>query len=317
MNFNIQDRTILLVKHGSYAYGLATPTSDLDIKGVCIPPIEYHLGFLHVFEQHEQMANKVGGEVDSVVYPFKKFAKLATDCNPNIIEVLFGADEDVLQMDDFGEQLRAFRRHFLSLKAKHTFSGYAYSQLKRIKTHRNWLLNPPKEPPSRKDFGLSDTFMPSRTEMGAFEALERKGEDGELSKEAQVMFGRERAYKAMLTQWNQYQEWKTNRNPSRAALEEKFGLDTKHASHLIRLMRMCKEILTTGQVIVKRPDREDLLGIKNGAKSYDEIIDEADRLDVECAALYETSTALPKEPDRNLIDKFVVNLTYRYLRLDG
>jgi predicted nucleotidyltransferase len=313
-NFNVDNRTILLVKHGSHAYGLATETSDMDIKGVCIEPLSYHLGFLHSFEQLERMGKD---NTDSVIYALKKFAKLATDSNPNIIEVLFGDDRDVLGTDEFGEELRAFRRNFLSLKAKHTFAGYAHSQLKRIQTHRSWLLNPPKQPPSRKDFGLSETFAASKTEMGAYEALERDGEAHQLSKEAQVMFGRERAYKEMVNQWGLYQGWKKNRNPARAALEEKFGLDTKHASHLIRLMRMCKEILSSGDVIVRRPDREELLGIKLGAKSYEEIMEEATRLEQECDALYLTSTALPKEPDRNKIDDFIVGLTDRYLTLHG
>ena len=42
---------ILLVTHGSHAYGLNTPTSDLDIKGIAIPPREYFLGFANSFEQ--------------------------------------------------------------------------------------------------------------------------------------------------------------------------------------------------------------------------------------------------------------------------
>lgn len=35
-----------------------------------------------------------------------------------------------------------------------TFLGYAMAQLKQIKTHRSWLLNPPKSKPLREDFGL-------------------------------------------------------------------------------------------------------------------------------------------------------------------
>ena len=38
--------TILLTKHGSHAYGTNLPTSDLDVKGVAVPPCEYFLGYL-------------------------------------------------------------------------------------------------------------------------------------------------------------------------------------------------------------------------------------------------------------------------------
>src|ERR1039458_5020213 len=37
-------------------------------------------------------------------------------------------------------------------------------------------------------------------------------------------------------QVDQYNGWKAQRNPKRAELEAKFGYDTKHAMHLVRLM---------------------------------------------------------------------------------
>ncbi len=48
----LNDNTIYLTKHGSQAYGTNTPTSDLDVRGVCIPPIKTHnLGLLNNFHQ--------------------------------------------------------------------------------------------------------------------------------------------------------------------------------------------------------------------------------------------------------------------------
>lgn len=312
MNFDIASRTILKVKHGSHAYGLAVETSDLDVKGICIEPLAYHYGFAKNFEQHIQEASK-GYEHDLVIYSLKKFAKLATDCNPNVVEVLFGADADVLECDSFGEELRAFRDNFLSRKARYTFAGFAHSQLKRIKTHRAWLLNPPKAPPSRKEFGLPETFGVSKTELGAFEALLDAGSAAQLSNEALALFSRERAWKNMQTQWTQYQNWKATRNPVRAEMEAKFGFDLKHATHLIRLLRVCCELLETGKVNVKRADSEELLNIRRGGVSYDALLEEAEALETRCQELYETSTVLPKAPNINKIDDFIVDLTRRYL----
>ena len=67
MNFDVSKRTVYLCKHGSHAYGLSTPTSDLDIKGVCIAPSETYLGFLGKFEQQEQMVHS-GYPEDKVIY---------------------------------------------------------------------------------------------------------------------------------------------------------------------------------------------------------------------------------------------------------
>ncbi len=315
MNFDVNARTILFVRHGSHAYGLNTPTSDEDFKGVCIKPRECYLGFLNRFEQHEQMGSKTDG-VDSVIYSLDKFTHLAADCNPNIIEVLHVADEDVLTINEFGEELRSIKDDFLSRKAKFTFAGYAHAQLKRIKTHRSWLLNPPKGAPTRSDFGLSETTKVSQSELGAFEAAVRDGIEVEMPKDVLTLFTREKQYQSAKMYHDQYNNWVKTRNPARAELEAKHGYDTKHGMHLLRLMRMCKEILITHKVQVKRMDRDELLAVRNGLRSYDDLVNEAEHLEAECDELYKTST-LRKEPDRQVLDKVIVDMTDRYLRLHG
>lgn len=329
MNFDVEERTILMVRHGSHAYGLNTETSDLDIKGIAIEPRNFHLGFMHTFEQYERMGNKYGGdlaslqhlkgtELDLVVYSLKKFARLAAECNPNIIEVLHIDDSDVLHIDKFGETLREYKDDFLSTKARHTFAGYAHAQLKRIKTHKAWLMDPPKAAPTRASFGLSETTKVSQSELGAFEAAVKDGIDIEVPKDVLSLFTREKQYQSAKTHWDQYCTWVKQRNPKRAELEAKYGYDTKHGMHLLRLMRMCKEIMLTGKVIVKRPDRDDLLGVRAGNLSYEFLIEEAERLERECDEIYKTGTSpLPKVPDRESLDRLVIQLTDEYLRLYG
>jgi hypothetical protein len=241
-----------------------------------------------------------------------KFCKLAVDCNPNIIEMLFATDADVIHIDAWGEELRAVRDRFISKKARHTFSGYAHAQLKRIRTHRRWLLDPPKERPTRSNFGLGETTKVSKSELGAFEALHNEGKSIEFAPDVLTLFLRERQYQAALTHWNQYENWKATRNEARAALEAKYGFDTKHAMHLVRLMRMCREILTDGSVVVKRPDASELLAIRRGEWSYERVIAEAEAIDAECAGLYAASP-VRHEPDRVWLDDFVIDLTERFL----
>ena len=254
MNFDVKDRTILLVRHGSQCYGTNVAGSDLDLKGVCIEPIEYHFGYLNRFEQLEQMANK-GHDADFVIYSLKKFARLAADCNPNIVEVLWVDEACVEEMDEFGEELRANAELFLSKKARYTFSGYMMSQVKRIKTHRVWLLNPPKEPSSRTKMGLPEQHKVLKGQLGVFGACSAVEliEQG-VPRNIVALFLKEREYQSKMTQWKQYQHWKKSRNPARAELEAKYGYDTKHANHVVRLGRMCVEILSGQGVIVKRPD---------------------------------------------------------------
>lgn len=297
-------RTIYMARVGSHAYGTNIEGSDVDYKGVCIETKEYFLGFAKQFEQLERK------EPDTVVMSLRKFCDLAADCNPNIIEVLNVHEGDVMWSSPWGDELRERAVLFLSKKARFTFAGYAHAQLKRIKTRRSWLLNPPKEKPTRAQFGLGETTKVSKSELGAFEAM---AGDVELPADVLSLFLRERQYQAALTTWNQYENWKAKRNDARAALEAQYGYDTKHAMHLVRLMRMCREILSRGEVIVKRPDAEELLAIRRGEWSYDRVVEHAEAIEAECEDLYKTSP-LPHHADRNALSDFVVDMTERYLR---
>jgi predicted nucleotidyltransferase len=299
----LSEATILLVRHGSQAYGTDTPESDLDIKGVAVPPQRYFTGFLHRFEQAEQKGDE--NQSDLTIFDIRKFCQLAADCNPNIIEVLWVDPEDVIYTDSYGTWLIQHRRDFLSQKAKYTFSGYAVAQLKRIKTHRQWLLDPPKEQPHRATFGLPETTLVSRDQMGVIQSFEDKGNcdlDAQFGSNVMEVYRKERSYHNALTRWNQYQLWKKTRNPKRAALEAKFGYDCKHGMHLVRLMRMCREVLISGEVVVRRPDAEELLAIRNGAWEYDRLVEWAEAQDAEMDELLKTSP-LPHSPDRVAIDK--------------
>jgi predicted nucleotidyltransferase len=308
-DFDIDSATILKVRHGSHAYGTNIEGSDLDVRGVCIPPLEYYFGFHKRFEQHVTNVPN-----DTCIFGLQKFVKLAADCNPNIIECLFVDEFDILEWRPAGLKLLGMRDMFITKRAKHTFSGYAHSQLKRIRTHRAWLLNPPKAKPERSTFGLPENRKASSSEMGAMEEVdEQVWNTSGVSESVLDLLRREKQYGAATREWSQYQEWKKSRNPKRAELEAKYGYDTKHAGHLIRLMRMCKEILETGKVIVKRPDAEEIKAIRQGIWCYGELILEAERLDAECEKAYETST-LPKSPDYAEIDRRVVGLMESYFR---
>lgn len=344
-------RTVLLVRHGSHAYGTNTASSDEDFKGIAIPPKEYFLG-THTFEQAELKAP----DPDAVVYDIRKFFRLAADCNPNIIEVLHTDPSDHFIVDPIGEVILEHKDEFLSKKIRQTFLGYAVAQLKRIKTHKKWIMNPPAAPPSRADLGLPEqTLIPQnqleaaraeiQKEMDRFQFDFMEGLDesvkmgiretmGDMLAELKItsdqhwmasarkiglsdnfieLMQRERQYNSARTEWEQFQKWKKERNVARAALEEKHGYDTKHAYHLVRLIRMCREVLTTGKVIVKRPDREELLAIRNGAWSYDQLIEFADREKQELDALYNTSNILPKLPNKEKLDALCLELVEKSL----
>jgi predicted nucleotidyltransferase len=275
---------IYKVVAGSQAYGLAREGSDIDIRSVCIPPKPYLLG-LNEFEQFENPTH------DIVIFALRKFVRLALGCNPNIIEILHVEPQHILFINAFGERLRAAREIFLTRRAAETFGSYAIAQLRRLERHHRWIIEPPTGPPEPAAFG-------AKPHRGRF-----KFPDSDA----------ERAYRASQRHWDNYQKWKRDRNPARAALEAQFGYDTKHAMHLLRLLRMGHEILAEGKVHVLRPDAKWLLEVRDGLLSYEELLELARQGEIELAELMKSSP-LPAEPDYAAAETLVIELHEMHLR---
>jgi predicted nucleotidyltransferase len=349
----LEDRTVLLVRHGSHAYGTNTPTSDEDFKGIAIAPRSHYLGFVYSFEQAEI---KPPREPDTVIYDIRKFFDLAAACNPNIIEVLHTDSADHIIVSKVGEEILEHKDKFISKRARYTFAGYAKSQLHRIKNHRRWLLDPPKGAPTRADFGLPEkTLIPQDQYLAAKAEIQKEldrfnldflegfredqriaihnamedilaelritTEDQWLSAARKIglsdnfilLMQREREYEGKKREWVQYKKWCEERNEERAALEAKFGYDTKHAYHLVRLIRMCEEILSTGKVIVKRPDAPELLDIRRGAWIFDRLIDYSESKDRSFDKLCRETKAIPDEPDMEFLDNLCMKAIERLI----
>ena len=343
-------RTFYMTRHGSHSYGTSLPTSDLDVRGVAVAPMEYYLGVSKTFEQALQ-----ADPDDFTVFDVKKFCKLAADSNPNVLELLFTDPEDHLVVTPTATKLLESRDLFLSKKAKNTFSGYARSQMKRINGHYRWLKSPPQAAPTRAEFGLPErTVIPADQLAAAQAAIQKQVDhwawhemehlDASLRQAVQDEFTRrlleitqwaeedmdekvwhaatrtlgfdgnfielldmERRYTSKLREWQNYQKWLKTRNPKRAELEAKWGYDTKHAMHLVRLTRMCRELLTEGVVRVRRPDAKELLEIRAGALTYEELCRYMDEQDAELNKLVQTSS-LPKQPNFKKIDQLCMEL---------
>ena len=274
---------ILRVRAGSRAQGLVTAGSDEDSRGVCIPEKRHLLG-LSQFEQWESP----GG--DHVVYALAKFARLALAGNPNLLEVLWTEAPDILHCDEFGERLRAGRTHFLSRRAGERFLGYAEEQETRLERHRRWIAEPPSGPPAPETFGAA--MLDGRARFPHADA--------------------QRAFDAALKHWTHFNTWRAERNPARAELEARFGYDTKHAMHLLRLLAMGSELLEQHVLLVRRPDAEWLRGVRAGRLDYEDLRETVADLKQRLRAALERTT-LPKEPDANAAEALVIEITERFL----
>lgn len=172
-NSYIKENTMFLAVHGSHAYSLNTESSDIDLRGVCFGPLQQYLGINSNFEQH--ISNT---PFDITVFELKKFLGLCANANPNALEILFVPERCIIHENSMGKLLRENKEIFLSKKLRHTLSGYAVAQLKRIKLHRAHLLNPPKEPGTREEFGLPSYREIRKDQFDAALAIIREDMDG-------------------------------------------------------------------------------------------------------------------------------------------
>lgn len=123
---------------GSHLYGLNRPESDEDYMGIFMPTVDDLLGLKKVEEVDNSTKSSsserrnTAGDVDDKSYSLHKFMHLLLQNNPNIVEVLFATPENILVDSPEFRELRANTEKLISLKVLHTFTGYAFSQKKKL-----------------------------------------------------------------------------------------------------------------------------------------------------------------------------------------
>jgi predicted nucleotidyltransferase len=167
----VEKRTILIGLAGSHGYGLNRPDSDWDFRGVFVAPKRYYLGFDCVEQKDAGWDERgifpfIDGNKDTVIYELKKVLQLLAGANPNVLELLWLPSYPVVT--SVGLHLIKHRQLFLSKKVKHTYSGYAFAQIKKMETHRKWLLHPPQKKPLPSDFGIENEEPLIKDELNAF-----------------------------------------------------------------------------------------------------------------------------------------------------
>jgi uncharacterized protein len=117
------------------------------------------------------------------------------------------------------------------------------------------------------------------------------------------------AYSMHCRDYRAYHDWVEARNDERYqnTLEHGKNYDAKNMLHTFRLLDMAAEILEHGTIIVRRPNREELLAIRRGEFQYEDLIQQAESKIKQIEALYEQSP-LPEMPDKALIEHLLVRV---------
>jgi hypothetical protein len=121
---NLYDRIIYRCVVGSQAFGLAGEHSDIDRRGIYLPPASLHWSLYGVPEQLENKENQ------ECYWELQKFLILALKANPNILECLYTPLLEIAT--PLAKELLAIREIFLSQLVYQTYNGYVMSQFKKM-----------------------------------------------------------------------------------------------------------------------------------------------------------------------------------------
>lgn len=116
-------------------------------------------------------------------------------------------------------------------------------------------------------------------------------------------------YKKIKDHVNNMWNWKLKRNEARGELEDQFGYDTKHASHLVRLLMSARRILAEDDYTPELSGEtlELVKDVRAGKYTYDWVLEFAEKLDAELDESYKIST-LQHKPDIKKINKVLIEI---------
>lgn len=344
-----ESNLIYKVRSGSHAYGTNLPTSDEDFAGIFIPPVEYFFGlqaFDLLSEQSEvdrsyyslrkfaNLAVANNPNVLELLFVDDKDVQLATKSAMVLRENRFLFLSQRCQKTFVGyakAQLHRIRTHTKWLSQELSDMAILEPLVIAGKVTKDWIAWRFGENMLRRfsdatfynnkvenEKAILDLFKgsniicpnqqderfytPSLEPLGAF-----------LVEDRSVLIFEKHKYDEAKKKRDQYVTWMAERNPVRHETELRFGYDTKHAMHLVRLLRAGYEILTTGDLHVRRPDAAELLEIRAGKWSYEHITAYADDMVGKIDSLTATEFRVPPTPNIQAISSLVVHLTQEHL----
>lgn len=459
MIFNYQNKKyelILLCVTGSRMYGtqyekgehplMPEYVSDYDYRGVIVAHEDEKVGLNKTIEQlspspekpkeiemnDELVAalNKGGlnleNRADIVLYEVRKFVKMASEQNPNILDLLFTDEEATIYVNKKGKKILDNKKEFLSKNVINRFLGYASQQLHRIKSHNKHIVKKPlhndvihglqdayadnridftwinvkfsgqlaqmisgktqqeantdkklENPISMRDFNkeylskisekelqkyakpeiinylklkdlhgkefkLRDTVATEEENIKFDDFLKNKASFRKITNSFYNIFDGGRGFLSRnndiknvepeitgdfishcsvdkqrfsndLDEVLDFWDWRVNRNPKRSALEEKFGYDTKHAGHLIRLMESAQEIMQTCDYTPRLNDEKKKLikSVIEGHFTYEEILKRSDESKKKIMAIKgDTNLIDDKDLNREKINSILLGVSY-------
>lgn len=306
----VEKGKILEIKSGSHLYGLNTPISDEDYVGVFLAPEDYIYGLktveqvdLSIVDKHENGKNTQFA-VDRKFYELKRFIKLASQGNPNVIEILFVGEESIVYASSFGRHLLENRKLFVSKNIIPKFLGYAESQKRKlmVKTENmRDLIDGLKFLQNEIDKGNDKITLPELIGNVEFDRIFKENKNKVHFNIGAYTLNRNITIKSAV----KWIEEIISNTSHRIENIKNVGWEFKHGSHLLRLLYQTIELCETGDLKYPLKYKDVLLKVKTGEMSYMEFIDLVEKAEARLQEVKDNNV-LPKSPDMKKIEKMVM-----------
>jgi len=319
MNPLIADKNkILEIISGSHLYGTNTENSDKDYIGIFLSPIEYILGFKKCEEVNlsikakDENGKNTDKAIDRKLYEFRKFIQLALSNNPNILEILFVNEKNIVFKNELGQKLLDIKHLFPHKGLKQKFLGYAFSQKHKMIIKKDCyfdLINGVNYL-SKIDKNKFLIEVITLSTCPHFIKLRKSGYNNvKFVSIGDINFSPSLPIKKVIKSL----EERISKVGNRRGLLNRYGFDVKFASHLIRLMLEGIELLKTGKLEFPLKERQLLLDIREGKWTVEQVLEFSEQLEREMESLTISST-LPAKPRTEEIEKFTIGILYDYIR---
>ncbi|RWX02286.1 nucleotidyltransferase domain-containing protein [Flavobacterium cerinum] len=341
----IKDKNLILfeVISGSRSFGLDTATSDTDIKGIFYLPKDIFFGLDYIPQINNDTNDIVYYEIGRFVELLLKnnpniLEMLATpdDCilykhpimnNFRIEDFLSKLCKDtfagyattqIKKAEGLNKKIvnplpieKKDLLSFCHILNDHSSIPLAdWLKINNFKADNCGLTNIPHAK------GTYAVFYDPENTLG-YKGIIQKTTSNEISvssipkneQEKAYMYFNKEGYSTYCKEYREYWEWVEKRNDERYNTNQQHGknYDSKNMMHTIRLLQSAEQILTTGKLNIKVNNREELLVIKAGNKSYEDLLQMADILLASIEKNY-ASTELSPFPNKDKIEKLLITV---------
>ena len=338
----IKERKLLIFEciSGSKAYGLSLPESDTDIKGVFVLPKEEYYGMEYTAQVSDKKNDVVYYELKRFVeLLYKNNPNILEMLNTPEESILYKHPLfDIFKPEIFLSKLckntfagyamsqikkaRGLNKKIMNPMSKERkgvmdFCYILYHQgsvelkkwLKKNK-YQQEQCGLVKIPHMKDLYGL---YYDEHTDCGYQGIVRERTNDtvilSSIPKEVKqktILYFNKDGYKKYCKDYREYWAWVENRNEHRYenTISSGKNYDSKNIMHTFRLLNMALEILSEGEIRVKRPDRLALLKVRSGAYCYEELLKMAENKLTEINKACNHSK-LQDKPDKKKADEIL------------